>query len=102
MTARERRCLLPALLLFQLQDAAHTLVDALLGEDTVLHGLDHGIEGFHEVLGAEDDVGTGLERAHGSLGIGVLLIDGDGSGDHSKERIIIGITCIYGEKEYFC
>ena len=62
-------------MLFQFQYAAHTLVNALFAEPADLHGLDHGIEGFHEVLGAEDDVGTGLKRTYSGLGIGVLLGD---------------------------
>ena len=54
------------------------MVDALLGERAVLHGLDDGIEGTNEVLRAKHDVGTGQQRTHGSLGIGVLL----GNGSH--------------------
>ena len=48
-------------LLLQPQDAAHALVDALLGERAVLHGLDDGIEGTNEVLRAKHDVGAGSD-----------------------------------------
>ena len=67
---------LPPHLFLQFQDAADALVDALLGEHAVLHGLDHGVEGFDEVLRTEHDVGSGQEGAHGGLGIGVLQGDG--------------------------
>jgi hypothetical protein len=36
-------------MLLQSQDAAHTLIDALFGERSIFHSLDHGIEGFNEV-----------------------------------------------------
>ena len=62
--------------LLQPQDAAHTLVDAFLADGAVVHCGDDGIERLDKVLRHEHDIHTGLDAAHDSLFIDVLLHDG--------------------------